>query len=66
MKLECREEISIFLFLFFFLLHMLRLKKKKKKEKKMVEFPVDMNPSEQSEHQDDSAAGGESLPKIES
>lgn len=46
---------------------MLRFKKKKNTKKiKMLESPVDMSPSEQSEHQDDSAAGRERLLRIES
>lgn len=63
MKLECSEEISIFLFP----PHAEFLKKKKwrREKKKVAESPVDLNASEQSEHQDDSAAGGERPPRIE-
>lgn len=35
------------------------------KKKNALESPVDMNPSEQSEHQDDSAAGRERQQRIE-
>lgn len=51
----CEIGVLVKKYQFFCSLHMLRLKKNE--EKKAVESPVDMNPSEQSQHQDDSAAG---------